>query len=243
MSTPSTTCGARLASATTPRWSGRRSAPIASTAGTRCSIRRSRRSSPGAASHAWTCQRTFSMVARIFLGRDANSQSTEDLAAAEALLKRARPYIRYFNTAQLVNDLASGEVCVAFSWNGLRHPGAGPRRCGVDARRDRVCDPEGGIVHLVRHGSHSGRRAASRQRACIPELPDGARGHREGEQRDRIRQRQSRLAAVPEARVRDDPAVYPREEVKLETASRKPPSRRSTSARRAARGLASRPGQ
>ena len=58
------------------------------------------------------------MVARIYLGLDPNSQKPEDLAAAEALLKQARPYIRYFNTSQLVNDLASGEVCVGFSWNG-----------------------------------------------------------------------------------------------------------------------------
>ena len=58
------------------------------------------------------------MIARIYLGRDANSQSLGDLAAAEALLERARPYIRYFNTSQMVNDLASGEICVAVSWNG-----------------------------------------------------------------------------------------------------------------------------
>jgi len=58
------------------------------------------------------------MVARIYLGLDANSEKPEDLAAAEALLKRVRPYFRYFNTSQLVGDLASGEVCVAFSWNG-----------------------------------------------------------------------------------------------------------------------------
>ena len=58
------------------------------------------------------------IVARMYLGLDANSERAEDLAAAEALLQRVRPYFRYFNTSQLVNDLASGEVCVAFSWNG-----------------------------------------------------------------------------------------------------------------------------
>ena len=58
------------------------------------------------------------MVARMYLGLDPNSEGPEDLAAAEALLKRVRPYIRYFNTSQLANDLASGEVCVAFSWSG-----------------------------------------------------------------------------------------------------------------------------
>ncbi len=58
-------------------------------------------------------------AARIYLGRDPNSETSEDLAAAEALLARVRPYVRYFHSSQHVNDLASGEICVSLSWNGL----------------------------------------------------------------------------------------------------------------------------
>jgi putrescine transport system substrate-binding protein len=58
-------------------------------------------------------------AARIYLGRDPNSEKTEDLAAAEELLARVRPYVRYFHSSQHVNDLASGEICVSLSWSGL----------------------------------------------------------------------------------------------------------------------------
>lgn len=56
---------------------------------------------------------------RIYLGRDPNSEKAEDLAPAEALLAKVRPYVRYFHSSQHVNDLASGEICVSLSWNGL----------------------------------------------------------------------------------------------------------------------------
>ncbi len=59
------------------------------------------------------------MSARIYLGLDANSEDPEDLAAAEKLLKSVRPYVRYFHSSQHVNDLASGEICVSLSWNGM----------------------------------------------------------------------------------------------------------------------------
>ena len=54
----------------------------------------------------------------IFLGLDANSHRPEDLAAAEALLTRVRPYVRYLHSSQYLNDLASGEVCVSTDWSG-----------------------------------------------------------------------------------------------------------------------------
>ncbi len=56
--------------------------------------------------------------ALVYLGRDPNSESAEDLAAAEALLQRVRPYFRYIDAYRHVDDLASGEICVSLSWNG-----------------------------------------------------------------------------------------------------------------------------
>ncbi len=58
-------------------------------------------------------------AARIYLGRDPNSEREEDLAAAESLLMAVRHYVRYFHSSQHVNDLASGEICVSMSWSGL----------------------------------------------------------------------------------------------------------------------------
>jgi putrescine transport system substrate-binding protein len=57
-------------------------------------------------------------LAFIYLGLDANSHRPEDIAAAEALLARVRPYVRYFHSSQYLNDLASGEVCVSIGWSG-----------------------------------------------------------------------------------------------------------------------------
>jgi len=56
--------------------------------------------------------------AKIWLGIDPASERQEDLAAAEAMLLKVRPYVRYFHSSQYINDLANGETCVAISWSG-----------------------------------------------------------------------------------------------------------------------------
>ena len=57
-------------------------------------------------------------VAFHYLGLDGNSQRPEDWAAAEAVLTKAAPYVRYYHSSQYVSDLASGEVCVSIGWSG-----------------------------------------------------------------------------------------------------------------------------
>ena len=52
-----------------------------------------------------------------YLGRDPNSEKAEDLEAAEALWIRVRPFVRYFHSSQHINDLASGEICVASNYS------------------------------------------------------------------------------------------------------------------------------
>lgn len=53
-----------------------------------------------------------------YLGRDPDSEDPVDLKAAEDLLNGVRPYIRYFHSSQYINDLASGEICLAMGWSG-----------------------------------------------------------------------------------------------------------------------------
>jgi putrescine transport system substrate-binding protein len=57
-------------------------------------------------------------VAFNYLGLDPNSQRPQDWAAAEAALKKAAPYVRYYHSSRYVSDLASGEVCVSIGWSG-----------------------------------------------------------------------------------------------------------------------------
>lgn len=54
----------------------------------------------------------------LYLGLDPNSLDPEAIAAAEEQLKQVRPYIRYFSSARLINDLPNREVCIAMSWSG-----------------------------------------------------------------------------------------------------------------------------
>lgn len=56
--------------------------------------------------------------AKIWIGVDPGSERIDDLRAAESMLKAVRPFVRYFNSSQYINDLANGETCIALSWSG-----------------------------------------------------------------------------------------------------------------------------
>jgi putrescine transport system substrate-binding protein len=53
-----------------------------------------------------------------YLGKDPNSQSPADLAQAEAVLTKVRPYIRKINSSEYIDALANGDLCVAVGYNG-----------------------------------------------------------------------------------------------------------------------------
>ena len=59
----------------------------------------------------------FGSVA-IYKGLDPNSEKPEDLKVVEDTLMAVRPYVRYFHSSSYINDLASGEICVALGWSG-----------------------------------------------------------------------------------------------------------------------------
>jgi putrescine transport system substrate-binding protein len=53
-----------------------------------------------------------------YLGKDPNSQSADDLAQAEAVLLKIRPYIRNINSSEYIEALANGDICLAVGYNG-----------------------------------------------------------------------------------------------------------------------------
>lgn len=57
-------------------------------------------------------------IVLIYLGKDPNSQSPEDLKLVEDQLMKIRPYIRKINSSQYIEDLANGDLCVAIGYNG-----------------------------------------------------------------------------------------------------------------------------
>jgi len=54
----------------------------------------------------------------IYLGKDPNSTTPEDMQAAEKVLMAIRPYVRYVHSSRYIDDLANGETCLALGWSG-----------------------------------------------------------------------------------------------------------------------------
>jgi putrescine transport system substrate-binding protein len=57
-------------------------------------------------------------AALAYLGRDPKSHIEADLADAIALIDRLRPYVRKFHSSQYINDLATGDICIALGYSG-----------------------------------------------------------------------------------------------------------------------------
>jgi putrescine transport system substrate-binding protein len=54
----------------------------------------------------------------IYLGRDPNAPSPQDLADVEGALTKIRPYIRTIDSSNYVEALANGDICVVVGYNG-----------------------------------------------------------------------------------------------------------------------------
>jgi putrescine transport system substrate-binding protein len=54
----------------------------------------------------------------LYLGKDPNSQSEADLKLAEEKLLAVRPFIRMITSAQYIDALANGEICIAVGYSG-----------------------------------------------------------------------------------------------------------------------------
>ena len=57
-------------------------------------------------------------AALAYLGKNPNSESPQDLAAAERLLYAVRPFVRSVNSAQYYGDLANADLCLVLGWSG-----------------------------------------------------------------------------------------------------------------------------
>ena len=53
-----------------------------------------------------------------YLGKDPNSQNPDDMAQADAVLTKIRPYIRNINSSEYIEALANGDICLAVGYNG-----------------------------------------------------------------------------------------------------------------------------
>lgn len=53
-----------------------------------------------------------------YQGLNPNPKDPKELAKAEELMMKVRPYISYFHSSKFISDLANGNICVALGWSG-----------------------------------------------------------------------------------------------------------------------------
>jgi putrescine transport system substrate-binding protein len=53
-----------------------------------------------------------------YLGRDPNTPTAADLAQVASVLTAIRPYIRTIDSANMIDSLANGDICIALGYNG-----------------------------------------------------------------------------------------------------------------------------
>jgi len=85
----------------------------------------------------------------LYLHRNPNSNSPEDLKAAEQALKAIRPYVRYVDSSRYIDNLANGDICLAMGWSGdikQAHDRAKEANKGIDLVYS--IPREGAIVNL-----------------------------------------------------------------------------------------------
>lgn len=57
-------------------------------------------------------------VTLAYLGLNPDSHEAEDIAKAEEALLKIRPHVRKFHSSEYINALANGDICVAVGWSG-----------------------------------------------------------------------------------------------------------------------------
>jgi putrescine transport system substrate-binding protein len=150
----------------------------------------------------------------LYLGKDPNSQDEADLAAAEALLLKIRPYIRTIHSSQYIDQLANGELCIAVGYSG-----------DILQARDRA-EEAGKPIDIQYSIPKEGALMWFDTLAIPADAPHAANAHRFIEYllRPEVAAANSnfvyyananaRSTSLLEEDLRDDPGIYPTPEVK-----------------------------
>jgi putrescine transport system substrate-binding protein len=153
-------------------------------------------------------------MAMLYLGRDPNSIRPDDLADVERLLKGVRPYVRYFSSTKMLIDLPNEEVCVAMSWSGDYAQAMNrAREAGRPVELAYTMPKEGAVAwfdlwFIPADAPHPGNAHLFLNYLLRPEVI----GAISNETRYAAANRKVGPYLLPE--VRDDPAVYPTEEMR-----------------------------
>ena len=148
-----------------------------------------------------------------YLGLDPNSESADDLAKAEELMMSIRPYVRYFHSSQYIDDLASGEICLALGYSGdvfIAADAAAEADAGVEV--DYIIPREGALtafdlMAIPNDAPHVDNAYAFIDYILRPEVTAGISNY--------VYYASANAAATEfvDEEVRNNPGIYPPEEV------------------------------
>jgi putrescine transport system substrate-binding protein len=153
-------------------------------------------------------------AALAYLGRDPKSHDDADLARAIALIDQIRPYVRKFHSSQYINDLATGDICIALGYSG-----------DVMQARNRAREAESG-VDIAFRVPREGAQMSIDMLGILADAPHPDNAHAFinyilrpeiiAAITNAVSYPNPNLAATPlvAPEIRDDPGIYPPDDVK-----------------------------
>jgi putrescine transport system substrate-binding protein len=145
----------------------------------------------------------------LYLGKNPNSESPADLAAAMKVLMAIRPYVRYVNSSRYIDDLANGEICLALGWSGdVKQAEVRAQQAGRTYTIDYSIPKEGAVENFDVLAIPAGAPHPRNANLFINYLLDP---HVAARNSNAVKYANGDLASRPylEKSVRDDPGVYP----------------------------------
>jgi putrescine transport system substrate-binding protein len=150
-----------------------------------------------------------------YLGLNPNSTTPDDYRIeARRILDPIRPYITYFHSSQYINDLANGDICIAFGWSGDILQAAARAREAANGHRIAYSIPrEGALMWFDMLAIPADSRHADNAHRFIDFI---LRPEVIAEITEYVKYANPNLKATPlvPPEIRDNPGIYPPPEVR-----------------------------
>ncbi len=83
-----------------------------------------------------------------YLGLNPVSEKAKDYKPAEELLEEMAKHVTYFHSSQPINDMATGDLCIAIGWSGdMIQAGERAREAGNGVDIEYIVPKEGGLIY------------------------------------------------------------------------------------------------
>ncbi|MGY4533431.1 putrescine transport system substrate-binding protein [Pseudomonas sp. TE3786] len=148
-----------------------------------------------------------------YMGLDPNSTNPEDYKKAEAKLLAVRPYVTYFHSSKYISDLANGDICIAAGFSGdIFQAASRAKEAGKGIEIAYAIPKEGGNLWFDMLAIPADAPNAKQAHAFINYLLDPKVISPISEYVGYANPN-SKADAVMDQELRNDPAVYPPQEV------------------------------